>query len=92
MTEEVIKHEQAQNLYIVYEGDYNYLPQTVQKSVTFNAIAPAQPVITAQPGDGLVTISWQSQMKMDPPSQIMNCPSPRTARLFRVRLSRSIPL
>lgn len=58
VTEDVIKHEQAQNLYIVYEGDYNYLPQTVQKSVTFNAIAPAQPVITAQPGDGLVTISW----------------------------------
>ena len=30
VTEDVSKHEQAQNLYIVYEGDYNYLPQTVQ--------------------------------------------------------------
>lgn len=58
VTEADVQHGQAQTLYIVYDGDYNYRSNQITKSVTFNASVPGKPVITATAGNGSVTVSW----------------------------------
>lgn len=58
VTEADVQHGQAQTLYIVYDGDYNYRSNQITKYVTFNASVPGKPVITATAGNGSVTVSW----------------------------------
>lgn len=58
VTEADVQHGQAQTLYIVYDGDYNYRSNQITESVTFNASVPGKPVITATAGNGSVTVSW----------------------------------
>ena len=47
-------------LTIAYEGDDNYQPASQEKTVTFQALAPDKPVVTADPQRNAVELTWQA--------------------------------